>query len=69
MRDEAMRKAVEAGLSFQADSGPTADLLAKVGLSQDGEPVEIDAEKAREQIRLLEELDRKGRRLPALFFQ
>ena len=69
MRDEAMRLATAAGFAFREDSGPTDALLSKVGLAQATPPAPIAPERAKLEMDVLEMLDARGLRIPAMFAQ
>ena len=69
MRDEAMRLAKQAGLSFFQDGGPAAPMLAKAGLRQSSKPVAVDPERLKVELEVLERLDARGLRIPAMFAQ
>ena len=69
MRDEAMRLARQAGFTFRLESGPADVLLAKVGLTPATKPVEVDPARAKIELDVLDRLDKRGLRVPAMFAQ
>lgn len=69
MRDDAARMAKQSGMAFYCDSGPTDVLLAKVGLVQVAEPKAVDPSASEADMKIMELLDARGLRIPAMFSQ